>query len=222
MPYGALLVIAGQLANVHELAAGRLPHAASGRGPGWWIAYGVGLVITILLWGALILRQSALAAGAPSSMSAELRAALGRLPQLVAVTLLAAAAVAAGLVLLVVPGLYLAVAFVFAAPVLLLRQGGVLRALTECARLVRGLWWRTALTLAVVALTTLVLYVLLATIIAAASATVAGAADRALVAAVSTAAGVIVGSVSAPFGSAMILATFGDLSLRAGERLGSG
>ncbi|MGH8260052.1 MAG: hypothetical protein ACREUG_10215, partial [Steroidobacteraceae bacterium] len=51
----------------------------------------------------------------------------------------------------------------------------------------------------------------LGTILAAASVSLAGAASQQLIAAVSVAAGVAVGSVSAPLGSAMVLAVYGDL-----------
>jgi len=226
LPYGALLVIAGQLGNFYDLASGRLPRTTGGRDPTWWTWYGVGLVLTLLLWGALILRQHAIAthsaAAAPAtrfpasrtrcSMRAELLAALQRLPQLVALTLLASAGVAAGLLLLVAPGLYLAVALAFGTPILLLRRdSGVVGALTESERIVRGHWGRTALLLLLVILMMLAAYGVLVTILTAASIAIADVADRELIASFSVIVGVIAGSITAPFGSAMILAILGDL-----------
>src|SRR6185437_11895272 len=64
LPYGALLVIAGELANFYDLFSGRLPpetleHALE-HDRTWWTWYEIGIAIFLLLWGALLLRQDAL------------------------------------------------------------------------------------------------------------------------------------------------------------------
>ncbi len=216
LPYGALFVIAGQLGNFHDLFSGRLPRATFEHDLTWWMYYGVGLALTLLLWGALLLRQQALATRGSSSMRAELSASLRRLPHLAALTLLASAGVTVGLLLLVAPGLYLAVAFAFGTPILLLRrEGSAVSALAESVRLVRGRWWRTALLITLVLLMMLAAYGVLATILTAASIGIAGVAEPRLIASFSLIAGVIAGSLTAPFGSAMILAILGDLLRRA-------
>lgn len=220
LPYGALLVIAGELGNLYELLSGRLPpetlEQALQHDRTWWTCYGVGIVITLLLWGALLLRQDALARRRPISMSAELGASLRQFPQLLALTLISWAGITLGLLILVVPGLYLAVALAFGAPALLIGgAGGPLRALAESLRLVRGEWRRTALLIVLVLLTTLAAYLALVAILTAASMAIAGIADRALVASFSEFAGIIVGSITAPFGSAMILTIYTDLVQRA-------
>jgi hypothetical protein len=221
LPYGALLVIASELGNFYDLFSGRLPPAtlehALDHDRTWWTWYGIGFAIMLLLWAALLLRQDALARRRPISMRAELRAALWKFPQLLALTLLAWAGITLGLLLLVAPGLYLAVALAFGAPALLIGgAGGPVRALVESARLVRGEWRRTALLIVLVILTTLAAYLLLVAILTAVSASIAitGAADRTLVASFSEIAGVIVGSITAPFESAMILAIYADLLRR--------
>jgi len=232
LPYGALLVIAGELANFYDLFSGRLPpetleHALE-HDRTWWTWYGIGIAIFLLLWGALLLRQDALGRRRPTSMRAELGVSLRKFPQLVALTLIAWAGITLGLLLLVAPGLYLAVALAFGAPALLIGgAGGPVRALIESARLVRGEWRRTALLIVLVILTTLTAYLLLVAILTAVSASIAitGVADRTLVASISEMAGVIVGSILAPFESAMILAIYADLLRRAelrGATTGSG
>ncbi len=213
LPYGVAWVIVGQLANIDDLAAGRPPRLFGGSDPIWWLWYALGLALTLILWSSLILRQSALASGAPSSMRGELRLALVRLPQLLALASSGIVACAVGLALLVVPGLYLAVAFLFAVPALFARRRGPLDALAYCARLVYGNWWRTAFILTIAAIVALVLYVVLAAT-ALFALTAGGIADVAVITAVSRAAGIAMGAVIAPFACAMILATFGELRTR--------
>jgi hypothetical protein len=213
LPYGVLWVILGQLTNLHDLPAGRPWRAFGGADPTWWLGSLLAALAMLLIWSSLILRQSALASGAGASMAAELRAVVTHVPQLFALVCAGALACAAGLVLLVVPGIYLLVAFAFAIPALLTRGLGPLDALKYCARLVYGHWWRTALILGIATVVILALYAVIA------SATVlafgaGGIADVALVTAVSRAAGIALGAVIAPFACAMILAAFGELRAR--------
>jgi hypothetical protein len=213
LPYGVAWVIVGQLASIHDLVAGRPPRAFGGSDPIWWLWYALGLLLTLILWSALILRQSALASGGASSMRGELRITLARLPQLLVLALSGVAAWAVGLALLVVPGLYLTVAFLFAVPALFARSRGPLDALAYCVRLLYGNWWRTAFILTIAAVVTLALYLVLAAT-ALLAFTAGGIADVAMITALSRAAGIAMGAVIAPFACAMILATFGELRAR--------
>ncbi|MGH8217686.1 MAG: hypothetical protein ACREUT_03825 [Steroidobacteraceae bacterium] len=220
LPYGALVMIAGELGNLYELFSGRLPSATLEleHDRTWWTWYGVGLAIMLLLWGALLTRQDALARRRPVSMTAELGASLRKFPQLVALTLIAWGGITLGLLLLVVPGLYLAVALAFGAPALFVGgASGPVRALAESLRLVRGEWRRTALLMVLVILITLAVDGVLSAVLTAASAVIADVdvADRMRVASISEIVGVIVGSITAPFWSAMILAIYADLVRRA-------
>jgi hypothetical protein len=72
-----------------------------------------------------------------------LRFALRRLPALVGLSILTGILVGLGLVLLVIPGIYLYVAFAVAVPVLLVEGAGPSRALGRSRELVRGRWWGT-------------------------------------------------------------------------------
>jgi hypothetical protein len=216
LPYGALLVIAGELGNFSDLFSGRIPSATLEHDRAWWTWYGIGLGIMLLLYGALLKRQDALARRRPTSMAAELGASLRQFPQLIALTLIAWAGITLGLLLLVVPGLYLAVALAFGAPALLVGGiSGPIRALAESARLVRGEWPRTALLMVLVILITLAAYAVLVAILTAGSIAIAGIAERTVVASFSEIAGVVVGSITVPFWSAMILVIYADLLRRA-------
>jgi hypothetical protein len=213
LPYGVVWVIVGQLANLHDLATGRPLRVFGGADPIWWLWSLIGAVLTLTVWSSLILRQSALASGAASSMGAELRTALARLPQLVALMVMGAAACMVGLLLFVVTGLYLIVAFAFATPAMLARRLGPLDALRYCARLVYGNWWRTTFILIIAIVVILALYTVLVTVTVLVFGA-GGIADVAVVTAVSRAAGIALGAVIAPLACAMILATFGELRAR--------
>jgi uncharacterized membrane protein len=72
-----------------------------------------------------------------------LRFALRRLSAVVGMTILAGILTVLGFVLLIIPGVYLYVAFTVAVPVLLVEGAGPWRALRRSRQLVRGRWWGT-------------------------------------------------------------------------------
>ena len=72
-----------------------------------------------------------------------LRFALRRLPAIIWMTILAGILTVLGFVLLIIPGVYLYVAFTVAVPVLLVEGAGPWRALRRSRQLVRGRWWGT-------------------------------------------------------------------------------
>jgi hypothetical protein len=72
-----------------------------------------------------------------------LRFALRRLPAIVWMTVLSFILIGLGTLLLIIPGIYLYVAFTVAVPVLLVEGAGPWRALRRSRQLVRGRWWGT-------------------------------------------------------------------------------
>jgi hypothetical protein len=233
LPLGVVAVLAGQLVNIHDLIAGRPLRRFGGTDLEWWAWYLSGMVLMLLVWGTLWRRQATLAAGAASSTRAELRRTLAVLPTLIAQLLVAGAvlaliaAIAAGVIavlpdpsrsfvvlgLLLPPGLYLTVVYVFAFPASLFASMSPVRALLYSAALIRGQWWRTILILIVLAIVIFVLYALVGAA-AALALSVTGVPDVAVVTAVSAAAAMVMGAVSLPLLSAMLLATFGELRVR--------
>jgi hypothetical protein len=81
--------------------------------------------------------------GEPVSWRASLRFALRRLPAVVAVSLLSTILIAIGVVLCVIPGIYLWGAYYVAVPVVLVEGAGPIRALGRSRDLVSGRWWST-------------------------------------------------------------------------------
>lgn len=213
IPYGLAAVVAAQLPNLRGLGAARTLSPLARGGPAWWTWYASGMLVSMLISSALVLRQSALAAGRRASLATELRTMLARLADLIALALFALIALTLGLALLVVPGVYLAVPLCLAVPALLLRPLGPLAALICCARLVRGHWWRTALILAITGLVMISIYALCAMLTAFAISAL-GIRDLERVAAISAAVGIAAGALAVPFFWAMMLATFAELSVR--------
>jgi hypothetical protein len=87
--------------------------------------------------------------GGEPSASRSLAFGLQRLPGLIAMTIVYAIGLVLGFVALIVPSIWLAVAWSLAIPALLFERAGPVRSLKRSFQLVRGRWWRVALTLVV-------------------------------------------------------------------------
>ena len=227
LPYATVAIIAGQLSTLYYLSRGRMPVLDSNDPVGVTL-YGLGTLIAVILWTAMLLRQSAIASGRPVAGSIDLLDTLKRVPAIAAIALLAGAAVAvfmvpplalappyrnAGIALMLAPAIYITVALSFSLPALVLTRKGILGSLAYSFRLVRGNWWRVA-TIYVVGIAVIwTLCVLVATI-----ATMAlsdnGADDAAVTRAVTSAAVLAVAAIGLTFYSALTLALFGDLQIR--------
>src|SRR6185437_37224 len=227
LPYASLAIIAGQLSTLYYLSRGRLPVLDSNDPVGVTL-YGVGTLIAVILWMAILLRQSGIAAGRPVTGSADLVDTLKRAPAIAAIALLAGAAVAvlmlpalalappyrtAGFAVMLAPAIYVAIALSFALPALVLARKGVLASLAYSFRLVRGNWWRVAAIYVVGLAAIWTLCVLVATI-AAVALSDNGADDLAVTRAITSAAVLAVAAIGLTFYSALTLALFGDLEVR--------
>jgi hypothetical protein len=213
LPYGMLITLAGQLVNIYNLVTGRLVRRLFPQDRAGWVLYALSLIVTLTLWAALILRQRAIAQGAPVSMQAELAAAVRTLPGLALVSILNVIAVGVGIVLLVIPGVYLLIALWMAVPVLVLERLGPLDAIKSSLRLMRGHWWRTfAIFLVTIAI--YFVFVVLGVVFAAMVVQLERGADVAVVTATSTVFIISLGAFSAPFIAAVMLAVLGDLTAR--------
>ena len=148
LPLGLLAMLAGQLPNIYYLAIGK-PMRRLGDDPIWWALDAIGIVMTLILWSAMLLRQRSVISGQATSMRGELLEALRRVPALVALFVLSLLIIGAGLVALAVPGIYFAVALTLAWPALMLERLGPVDAIRRSMHLVKGSWWHTSAVLAV-------------------------------------------------------------------------
>ena len=131
------------------------------------IACGVlaGLIVAVVLYGALIARIDSVAHAAPLSVGESLAVGARRLIALVVAFLLAGLVTLVGLILLVIPGLIVMLWFVFAANAVIVERLGPIEALTYSRTLVYGHWWRTAALLTIVAIILMVVYVVLVLVV---------------------------------------------------------
>jgi hypothetical protein len=100
-------------------------------------------LVSVFASGVSLRMFAAAEAGESESASGAARFGFARYGSLLWLSLLFAVCIAAGSVLLILPGIYLVVAFSAALPVLVIedRRGG--KALTRARELVKGRWWAT-------------------------------------------------------------------------------
>jgi hypothetical protein len=231
LPYATLAVIAGQLPSIYYLATGRglmQTLVTQIRDPVWWLLYVLGTLIVIALWGAILLRQYALATGHGAETGEELRTALRRLPATVLLLVLGCLAVAVWFgpggafrgavrylvyLLALIPASCVALALSSSWPVLLLTGRGAVASMVHSARLTRGSWSRLTLIYTVGLVLLFVLY-LLAGMAAGVVAVLVAHGDIAVITAATTVLVVILGALGTPFYCALMLAVLGDLSVR--------
>jgi hypothetical protein len=137
------------------------------------IALGVSLVTSVFFQGLVVTFVRDVEAGLPPgtepSVGALLRSVAPVVGPLILASLLAAAGVVLGLVLLVVPGLILLTIWAVVAPVVVIERPGVLASFSRSQALVRGHGWQVFATLLL-----LVLLVLVAALVGGAVATGVG------------------------------------------------
>ncbi len=151
--------------------------------------------------------------GEKADWRSSLRFVLPRTPAVLWVTLLAFLVAGAGLLLLVIPGIYLWVSFGVVMPVLLMEGERGRRALGRSRRLVRGRWWPTFAVLLVGALLTGVVGGLINGLAAGLSFS-SGGLDSATGFVAGTVTGTISRTLTTPFGAALATVLYVDLRVR--------
>src|SRR5580692_1097761 len=73
LPYGIIVAICGDLANLRQLIMELPLQSFDSTDPAWWAWNVAGSILALLFGSALLLRQKALAAGERTSFTAELR-----------------------------------------------------------------------------------------------------------------------------------------------------
>jgi hypothetical protein len=141
LPLAMLAVLAGMVPVIYWRAAGHPFSALAPDDLTYDVLAVAGTTLELWLLGALMLRQRAMVTGAPIAIRAELLASLRRLPVMFLCWILAVASTAVGLLLLVVPGLFLFVCYLVLLPVIVFDGLGPYAALLRCVQLVRPYWW---------------------------------------------------------------------------------
>jgi hypothetical protein len=142
LPLGMFAVLAGMLPLIYWRSQG---HALRllGEHDAIYDALSVaGPALELWLIGALLLRQRAMVTGASIGIRGELLGSLRRLPIMFLCWIVALLSVGAGVLLLIVPGVFLLVCYLVLLPVILFDGLGPYAALVRCVRLVQPHWWQ--------------------------------------------------------------------------------
>ena len=210
LPYGLFAMVASQLQSIYDVATGR-PLGSGGLA--WWLFFVLGMLASIVLWSAVIVRQKAILEQKVTTVWSDLGEGLRRLPAMVAALVLAVVAVCVGLVLLVVPGLYLSVAYSLAAQAILLDGKNPVEALRHSSWLVRGNVLRAS-TIFSVGLTMVLVFDLMMFTLVAVLLQFAGSGDVTVVTSYLPVVVIALGAVTAPFLCALGLALYAELEVR--------
>lgn len=123
----------------------------------FWIIY---MIIICIVYSTMLIRIGGVASGEPVELSTALKRGVGRSGAFLGASIAYGVVVMLGFMLLLIPGLYFAVAYVLASFAVVLEDRGPIQSLGDSFRLVKGNWWRTATILTVAAFIYLVLYFL--------------------------------------------------------------
>lgn len=223
-PISLLLTIVGLPSTLYWMLGDQALPARGGLGVRFGFGFdaldplgsSIGLISSLLsLWvmGALCLKQRAVGVDESLGLGAALKMALRRLPVLFAATILVVLAVAAGVLLLVVPGLILSVSLAMYMVLLLFENRGALDSVTGSHRLVWGNWWRSSVIFAVALVLIMVIFVAVGVVAGIVTPFVGSASEDIVI--VSELVGTTVFNVLLmPFITAVMIALYWDLKLR--------
>jgi hypothetical protein len=229
LPLAALAMLASEAVNIYTIATGRqLVAALQSRDPGVALVYIVGVLLAVILQGAILLRQRALLAGEAtgSEFGRVARRVLALILLFIVFTLVlvipfgvAGAGLTAGAgvmlvgVILLIPACYIFVQWSVAWANLLLTGAGVFASLARSWRLASGSFWRLTAIYTVALIIIWVAYLLI-TALAVGVAAIFGRGDVAVFTAATTVVAVVMGAIIVPFYTALALAVYGELTVR--------
>jgi hypothetical protein len=235
--YGAAGMIAGQLPNIYSVFVGKPLGRADILQPAVIGFYVASSLLSLIIYGALVLRQYNIVTGRRRGMRAELAETMRRFASLFGVALVGfimagiwvfflmtamgtlsmpsgvraiVLGVGALLLLLISYGL---IPFSFAMPAVIVDGRRAREALRYGFVLAKGSWWRTVV-IYTIAFVVIVAFYVVATIAAGVLAFSLSGADIVAMSAAAAVVYVALGALGLPFTSAAVLATFGELKVR--------
>jgi hypothetical protein len=114
------------------------------KAPSYWLTYALIVVFHVAIYGALLSALNSFIERGQASLGAAFATGMSVLPRMLAVSVLFGLMVAIGLVVLIVPGIYLSGIYQLAVVVLIVERAGVSESFGSSRRLIRGYWWRSA------------------------------------------------------------------------------
>jgi hypothetical protein len=230
--YSGLAVIAGELPSIYNVAMSHpLSSLTAERSATSWVLSFVGVTIWALMCCAILLRQHAVVTGGRPQTAAELAALMPRLPGLLLLFVLVSVATSVWFLpllalrssdiltqgsiaaLLAIPATYVGVPLVAATPVFLLTGAGATASLARSWRLSRGSWWRLAAVYTVGFLLLIVMLTIAGSLAMMLAMPITGG-DLAQLSAVNEVVVVMLSALGWPFILALVLAAYGDLTVR--------
>lgn len=142
LPMGMVAMLCAQSANIYWRASGHVLSFTANYDTNYNLLNIAGTAVELWLLGAMMLRQRAVVLRAPILPGAELRVAFRRLPAILASSLLAGFSVIAGLLALILPGVFLMVCYLALLPVVMFDGLGPVAAVLRSVQLMRPLWWK--------------------------------------------------------------------------------
>lgn len=142
LPLAMIMVLFAEVPNLYWLVTG---HPLTHMPPDdtlYWVLWSAMAIVWVFLFSTLLLRQRVLIGGTAAHIKLELVAVGRRFPLLVASWFLAQMAMAAGLMLLLVPGVILFVCCLVVLPVALFEPLTPLAVIARSVRLIWPHWWQ--------------------------------------------------------------------------------
>jgi hypothetical protein len=186
LPFAMVAVLCLEIPNLYWVASGHTLSFGLPSDSNYWLLAYPASAVTAFIVSAMMLRQRAFASGATIDFRAELGAAGRRLPLVLASWILAQLSLFVGVMLLILPGIFLLVCYVVLLPVLLFENLNPYTALVRCIQLVLPHWWKVLATIVIALLVLLVCTLAAAAVLSILAALLGGpgAAVQAMVAAV--------------------------------------
>jgi hypothetical protein len=195
-----------------DLVSGTLPNVLTAlpSSPTVWLAMLIAIPVYGILYSALIANVNGIATGQAASAADAVHTGVRLLPRTLLLGFLVICIVGAGLLLLLVPGIYWAVTLQLSFVALVVEEGGVSPSMARSRGLIKGHWGRAATLVTYVALINLAAYVAVS-LITGIVGLIFGAGEAS---AVSQLLSLAADTLVAPLSPAVFVAMYYDLKLR--------
>jgi hypothetical protein len=156
LPFAMVGMLCLEIPNLYWVASGHTLTFGLPSDTSYWLLAYPASAVTAFIVSAMMLRQRAFASGATIDFTAELAAAGRRLPVILASWILAQLSLFVGVMLLILPGIFLLVCYVVLLPVLLFENLNPYTALVRCVQLILPHWWKVLATIVIAVLVLLI------------------------------------------------------------------
>ena len=114
------------------------------KAPSYWLTYALIVIFHVVVYGSLLSALNSFIERGQASLGAAFATGMSVLPKMFVVSILFGLMVAIGIMLLIVPGIYLSGVYQLAVVALIVDGAGITESFGISRRLVKGYWWRSA------------------------------------------------------------------------------